>query len=243
MSQCVFCKPQSLPLSAELVTYRACFSCHKSETKKHRFSRCGACHIPAYCSVECQKKDWKSHKKSCQLQTKNRESIEVMRGTPERDMLLDIKKWAAKHTYLLIYVGMHALKPHDPAVTSEIKPDMLVLELDPAPGDKRGEFIFKSVSVCRVDLPEYNLDAATCAALTDRAADAARDLRCTLTMYVWSGTVVYLLPINVARNEPEEHLWRFGPPDKDWEKFLERAINKDLLPEDAMRIKRIREVV
>lgn len=40
-----------------------CKVCGKKDTKK-----CGKCHMAFYCSVQCQRKDWKSHKQDCGLQ-------------------------------------------------------------------------------------------------------------------------------------------------------------------------------
>ena len=37
-----------------------CKICGKEEAK-----RCGKCHKVFYCSVQCQRKDWKSHKEAC----------------------------------------------------------------------------------------------------------------------------------------------------------------------------------
>ncbi|KAJ7147171.1 hypothetical protein C8R43DRAFT_543572 [Mycena crocata] len=231
---------QATLLSAEILAYRTCSACYKSENKKIKFRRCGACQKAAYCSVDCQKKDWKNHKTRCHLQAQNREALPT-RGTPERDLLSDIKKWFAKHTQLLVYCAMHAMQPHDPARISQIKTHMLLLKLDPAPGDNRGEFVFKSAAIVRMS--DRGLDDATCAALAGRADDAARDRRYSLTMYVQSGVSVYLAPITIERCGPIEHLVRFGLPDGNWKDFLERAINKDLKAEDEVRIKRMQEIV
>ncbi|KAJ7446633.1 hypothetical protein FB451DRAFT_727029 [Mycena latifolia] len=227
------------PLNAEILAYRTCAACYKPESKKHKFGRCGACQKAAYCSVECQKKDWQSHKKTCQLQAQNRESIPA-RGTPQRDMLSDIKKWFSKHTQLLVYVGMHAMQLHDPTKVPQTKTHILVLQLEPAPSGKHAEFVFKSVAVRR--MTDQGLDSATCAALADRADKAAKDRRYSLTMYVQSGVAVYLAPITVEWCNPSEHVLRFGPPDGAWEMFLQRAINKTLEAGDAARIQRLQQL-
>jgi hypothetical protein len=39
-----------------------CFCCGKQEIK---LQKCGKCEIVYYCSRECQKNDWKNHKKDC----------------------------------------------------------------------------------------------------------------------------------------------------------------------------------
>ena len=45
---------------------RAAYICAtKGCQKAGDLQRCGGCKVVAYCSVECQKKDWESHKGDC----------------------------------------------------------------------------------------------------------------------------------------------------------------------------------
>jgi len=47
-------------------TFRACNNCKKLETIPRQFLTCGRCRGPRYCSVECQREEWKkSHKEAC----------------------------------------------------------------------------------------------------------------------------------------------------------------------------------
>ncbi|KAJ7754490.1 hypothetical protein B0H16DRAFT_1458983 [Mycena metata] len=167
-------------LSAEILAFRTCAVCYKPETKKVKFGRCGKCKKPAYCSVECQKKGWKTHKETCRFQAENRESLPA-RGTQERDMLSGIKKWFSKHTQLLVYVGTHAMGLQNPArAASMLATHMLVLILDPSPSGVHGDFIFKAAAVSAMQ--EYGLNDATCAALAKRVSDVAKDNRHSLTI-------------------------------------------------------------
>ncbi|EON63549.1 hypothetical protein W97_02777 [Coniosporium apollinis CBS 100218] len=43
---------------------RLCTNCDKSETELE-LKRCGKCKVVLYCSPECQKADWKTHKRFC----------------------------------------------------------------------------------------------------------------------------------------------------------------------------------
>lgn len=125
---------------------------------------------------------------------------------------------------------------HDPARFSQLKTHMLFLELKPTPANKRGEFVFKSIAVRSM---KECLDVATCAALAAREDAAAEDRRYSLTMYVKSDNVVYLAPITVEWCNITQ---RFGPPDDEWEMFLERAVNKTLNEKDSTRIKRMEQL-
>lgn len=47
------------------IARRYCAVCHACDTVAVPFKRCVRCRITSYCSPECQKKDWKSHKTAC----------------------------------------------------------------------------------------------------------------------------------------------------------------------------------
>jgi hypothetical protein len=42
-----------------------CANCGRTPTAEQSFSTCARCKKAKYCSQECQKVDWKTHKKSC----------------------------------------------------------------------------------------------------------------------------------------------------------------------------------
>lgn len=44
-----------------------CRKCRKSPTGTQKFQRCSGCKQVQYCSKDCQRGDWKQHKKFCQL--------------------------------------------------------------------------------------------------------------------------------------------------------------------------------
>ncbi|KAJ7792924.1 hypothetical protein B0H14DRAFT_2928680 [Mycena olivaceomarginata] len=143
------------------------------------------------------------------------------KGTDERNTLSDIKKWFAKHTQLLAYAATHAMKLHDLANLSMITTHMLAVELEPAPSGKNADFV-------------YGLTAPARAGLAASAAGLAPG-RYRLTIYVRSGVAGYLAPISVELGTALQHVARFGPPDNDWNGFLERAINKTLGDKDKTR--------
>jgi splicing suppressor protein 51 len=42
-----------------------CATCKKTGTETPNLKRCAKCKTTYYCSPDCQKADWKSHKKQC----------------------------------------------------------------------------------------------------------------------------------------------------------------------------------
>jgi hypothetical protein len=44
-----------------------CANCHKKDSENQSFKQCSKCHMVSYCCRECQKSDWKKHKKACQM--------------------------------------------------------------------------------------------------------------------------------------------------------------------------------
>lgn len=46
-------------------TEEECATCHKPSTPESPLKRCSRCKTATYCSVDCQKVDWKSHKQHC----------------------------------------------------------------------------------------------------------------------------------------------------------------------------------
>ncbi|KAH7359816.1 hypothetical protein BKA66DRAFT_223995 [Pyrenochaeta sp. MPI-SDFR-AT-0127] len=46
-----------------------CANCGRSSNPERKFAACAKCKISRYCSQDCQKVDWKTHKKSCKAPT------------------------------------------------------------------------------------------------------------------------------------------------------------------------------
>ncbi len=53
-------KPGLASAGPEMLLCRNCFKLEKGQ-----YQRCGRCTGPPYCSIECQKADWKRHKPDC----------------------------------------------------------------------------------------------------------------------------------------------------------------------------------
>lgn len=51
--------------NADMIFHRSCAGCGKMDTPEAKFKRCSMCRVPAYCSAECQRKDWPKHRVGC----------------------------------------------------------------------------------------------------------------------------------------------------------------------------------
>jgi parallel beta-helix repeat protein len=62
------------PYTEEAISHAAasCAQCAMFETPEQKYKRCGKCKAVMYCSVECQKKHWSSHKHDCISYTKTK---------------------------------------------------------------------------------------------------------------------------------------------------------------------------
>lgn len=61
-----FSTPTPTPINpVQTAPVEKCALCGKKETETLKLKRCGACKKIKYCSGECQKKDWHTHKQTC----------------------------------------------------------------------------------------------------------------------------------------------------------------------------------
>ncbi|KAF8164625.1 hypothetical protein K438DRAFT_2025256 [Mycena galopus ATCC 62051] len=75
-------KPEPQGKDEPAITLYSCYTCGL-ETKDHDdLKKCGRCHLVRYCSCECQKKDWPSHKRFC---GQERFDPVLLAPTPEAD--------------------------------------------------------------------------------------------------------------------------------------------------------------
>lgn len=44
---------------------RNCVVCNVADTPNAPFKRCARCHVPCYCSEECHRRDWPTHRTAC----------------------------------------------------------------------------------------------------------------------------------------------------------------------------------
>ncbi|KAF8190366.1 hypothetical protein K438DRAFT_923652 [Mycena galopus ATCC 62051] len=214
---------------SESALNHTCATCHKPETQDLKHSKCARCHKAAYCSKECQKRDWSAHKQTCELRLETHQCLfkESALGTKVRDTLSDLEKWVSKRTQCLAYAAINAMELHNRANIPMIKTHLLVVVLEPAPSGVRGAFIY---NFCALRETADGVTAAARAALANIPDEGGLD-RYRIVTQVCSGTTVYLATISVDLGPA---IVRYGPPNKDWKGFLERAINKTLNTNDEL---------
>ncbi|KAJ3485115.1 hypothetical protein NLI96_g5170 [Meripilus lineatus] len=78
-----------------------CQNCWVSKGPGVTFSRCSACKVDLYCSKECQKQAWPSHKEKCKL---NRRTL-----ISENNPLKCLQKFTSKHRPVLADAAVRAL--------------------------------------------------------------------------------------------------------------------------------------
>ena len=60
--------PMSIPVDGKFAPpIDACGRCGKKKEGEEGLKRCMGCKKMLYCGKDCQKKDWKAHKKDCKL--------------------------------------------------------------------------------------------------------------------------------------------------------------------------------
>ncbi|KAI0656445.1 hypothetical protein C8Q70DRAFT_335269 [Cubamyces menziesii] len=102
---------------------RKCNHCYASSTEKKLFF-CSRCKAQTYCSRECQKADWKSHKGVCMTNDLlesllrahenspqgQRERLGLVDGLSLRELDQRLEKWVRWHTLTLMTATVHALR-------------------------------------------------------------------------------------------------------------------------------------
>ena len=69
-----------------------CSNCFKSSDDKIELKRCSSCHLVFYCSLECQKENWKIHKKTCQLISNKIKEQKNLKNFKNETILLKIQR-------------------------------------------------------------------------------------------------------------------------------------------------------
>ncbi|KAL5525462.1 hypothetical protein ACEPAG_6797 [Sanghuangporus baumii] len=95
--------------------HRVCDTCGTIEQPGQRFRMCGGCMITQYCSQECQKRHWPSHKAICQhtsdiLTSAKHDHGSVGESLSEEVIAKNLRKFVSAHQTLLSWAAFQALQ-------------------------------------------------------------------------------------------------------------------------------------
>ncbi|KAI0819270.1 hypothetical protein BC628DRAFT_1423919 [Trametes gibbosa] len=111
--------------------YRVCDQCGAVE-QPHlgRFRLCGGCMTTQYCSQDCQKAHWSSHKPICQHTASQISSAKQQPGPGGIDegVVKSLRKFVSAHSSLLSWAGFQALQLK--RVPSNVRQNALLIELN-----------------------------------------------------------------------------------------------------------------
>lgn len=111
--------------------YRLCDQCGAVENPAMgaRFRLCGGCMTTQYCSVECQKVHWPSHKPICQHTTALLKTHSAPSMGSEENIAKNLRKFTSAHTSLLSWAGFQALRLR--RVPANIRQKLFCVEVEP----------------------------------------------------------------------------------------------------------------
>ncbi|KAF9484862.1 hypothetical protein BDN70DRAFT_58318 [Pholiota conissans] len=105
--------------------YRICDQCGTVETPAVKFRLCGGCMTTQYCSQDCQKVHWPSHKVICQhTQTQVKQAASTY---ADENVAKTLRKFTSAHSSLLGWAGFQALQLK--RVPANVRQNALVVEL------------------------------------------------------------------------------------------------------------------
>ncbi|KAJ7759338.1 hypothetical protein DFH07DRAFT_817265 [Mycena maculata] len=108
--------------------YRICDQCGVAESPSvSKFRLCGGCMTTQYCSPDCQKIHWPSHKAICQ-HTANQVSA-VKQPSGYDNLAKSLRKFTSAHAALLGWAGFQALQLK--RIPANVRQNALLVELTP----------------------------------------------------------------------------------------------------------------
>ncbi|TFK27897.1 hypothetical protein FA15DRAFT_585437 [Coprinopsis marcescibilis] len=104
-----------------------CDSCGAIESPSVKFRLCGGCATTRYCSPDCQKAHWPSHKAVCQHTAAQASTATKIASVGEVDITKTLRKFTSAHSALLGWAGFQALQLK--RIPSNVRRNALLLEL------------------------------------------------------------------------------------------------------------------
>jgi len=118
--------------------HRECDNCGKTETAlTGRFSLCAQCKIVQYCSKDCQRSHWASHKAVCQVTAQTVARVQHEAQSNKEDYPSDqlpkyLRKFCSHHASLLAWVAYQALELRRMPANIRSKSLLIEIEFDPS---------------------------------------------------------------------------------------------------------------
>ncbi|THH16876.1 hypothetical protein EW146_g3844 [Bondarzewia mesenterica] len=129
---------------------RLCDQCGSIEQPTiKQFRLCGGCMTTNYCSPECQKLHWPSHKAICQhtaaqISASKQQPISV--DYPDENLAKLLRKFTSLHSALLGWAGFQALQLK--RVPANVRQHALLVELSYRPtSDRHRQFVVKGTHI------------------------------------------------------------------------------------------------
>ncbi|TCD68882.1 hypothetical protein EIP91_009597 [Steccherinum ochraceum] len=127
--------PASNPKQQARSELTQCQTCWKSKADGAVLFKCSACKVDLYCSKECQKTAWPTHKVKCKINQRV-----SLNGKDVSSLIGDLRGFTSKHRPSIAMAGVRALELVKDL--SRCKRDLLVLSLISRPGRTRTETAF-----------------------------------------------------------------------------------------------------
>ncbi|KIM73348.1 hypothetical protein PILCRDRAFT_802801 [Piloderma croceum F 1598] len=222
--------PACVPITFDQkLGYRVCDQCGAAENPPTiRFRICGGCWTTHYCSPECQKIHWQSHKPICQLVVGQLASAKQQAIGPDgSDLQKHLRKFVSLHSALLGWAGFQALQLK--RIPANIRHQALLIELScNNHADPSRRF---SVAGTHLVSRSYVTDKDPIVTVDIQR----RDERCrhnggigTVVILVQCGSVSQIIPVEI--DSPSKTSWDMRV---DWAEILYHSIessNKDSEP-------------
>ncbi|KAI0052352.1 hypothetical protein FA95DRAFT_1386699 [Auriscalpium vulgare] len=129
---------------------RMCDQCGSAEQPASKpFRLCGGCMTTNYCSPECQKLNWPSHKAICQhtaAQVSAAKQQPISAEYPDENLAKQLRRFTSLHAALLGWAGFQALQLK--RLPANVRQNALLIELSYRPtSDSHRQFVVKGTHV------------------------------------------------------------------------------------------------
>ncbi|KAF9449440.1 hypothetical protein P691DRAFT_812526 [Macrolepiota fuliginosa MF-IS2] len=207
--------------------YRICDQCGAAETPTVRFRLCGGCMTTQYCSPDCQKIHWPSHRTICQHTASQLAGVkqQTLSSFGDENLAKNLRNFTSTHTSLLGWAGFQALQLK--RIPANVRQNALLIELDYQNHPESHRRF--SVTSTHIVPRQYIRDPLVMADIQ------RREERCranggigTLIVILQCGSVSQVIPVEV--DPPNKITW---DSREDWETVLRHFVSdgrKDFKP-------------